>query len=182
MSTSSTWITPKEGARRFRTLAQQIELQPVNALRRATNYWRNLAFSIFARRGLGRVFGNGSAVLGKKIAAGGATKQARVIIKREPPKKTGEGRYTSGLRLRGFAALVEGGGKTKPHEIKTRSRILAYTGRAGDKRFARSVKHPGSVIPRNPFVEEAAREAEPRFVQEMTVARDRAIELAKLAD
>lgn len=49
-----------------------------------------------------------------------------------------------------YAAIHEFGGKTKPHKISARvSRYLRWT-QGGEVRFARSVNHPGSQMPRRP--------------------------------
>lgn len=177
----ATWITPKEGAFRFRNLAKEIEREQINGIRRATHAWRKKAFGLFSQRGIGKVFGERTAVLGRK-PRGANTKQARVIIKRERVVSKGNGIYETGLLLKGFAALVEAGGRTKPHEIKAaEGGVLAWQGPSGTL-FARRVKHPGSQIPRNPFVEDAGRQSEGEFKRQMEIAAQRAIALAKLAE
>lgn len=173
----ATWITPKEGAARFRTLGQLMEREVINALRRSTYAWRRNAFGIFSQRGLGRVFGD-EAVLGNETQRA-STKQARVVIKRERVRKVGD-LYETGLRLRGFAALVEAGGRTKAHPINPQpGGVLAWQGPDGAV-FARGVQHPGSQMPRDPFVEQAARASESEFKRQQEIAMERAAKLAKL--
>ena len=75
----------------------------------------------------------------------------------------------SGLEAMGFAALIESGGRTKPHQIKrirlggyskrrnTRTKQVAgqppLTFQVGGKWVStRVVSHPGSRVPRNPFL------------------------------
>jgi len=170
----ATWISPGEAAGRFRKLADLQRRELVNGARRATHVWRKRAFGLFAQRGIGRVFGE-TAVLGRIET----TAQARVIIKRERVTVKGE-LIETGLRLRGFAALVEGGGTTKPHEIKPKNaEILAWPSVDG-MNFARRVSHPGGRIPRNPFTADAGRLSQPDFVREMDKATRKAAELAGL--
>lgn len=173
----ATWITPKEGAERFRKLSKEIERETVNGVRRAQRAWRVKAFTLFSQRGLGKVFGE-SAVLGNERQR---AKQAKVIVKRERVRALGGGVYVAGLLLRGFAALVEGGGRTKPHEIKApEGSVLHFQGAEGDV-FARSVKHPGGTVPRNPFVSDAGKQSEDEFKRQMAIAAERATQLAQLA-
>lgn len=184
----TTFISPKEGADRFRSLEKEIQNESVKALRRATHAWRKRAFQIFSQRGLGRVFGD-EAVLGTANQRA-STKQARVIIQRDRVRKTGDGLFTTGLRLRGFAALVEGGGRTRPHEIRARSgSVLGVppqglgTDARGKPIFATRVnQRMGARIPRNPFVEAAGRQSQDEFKRQMEIAVQRSIELAKLAN
>lgn len=181
------WISPKEGATRFRALPKLMEREIVNGMRRSTHFWRRKSFEIFSRRGLGRVFGE-SAVLGTANQRAN-TRQARVIIKREPVRKSGNGQYTTGLRLRGFAALTEAGGQTRPHEIKARDGgVLGKPpdGVGRDSRgrpiYARRVfQRLGARIKKTPFVEDAGRQSEPEFIRQQEIAAQRSIELAKLA-
>lgn len=182
----STFISPKEGAARFRSLEKEIQNESVKALRRATHAWRKKAFLLFSQRGLGRVFGE-TAVLGT-ASQRASTKQAKVIIKRERVTKTGEGLFQTGLRLRGFAALVERGGRTRPHEIRAREGVLGVPPQGlglnarGKAIFATRVNQRlGARIRREPFVEDAGRQSEGEFKRQMEIAAQRSIELAKLA-
>lgn len=77
--------------------------------------------------------------------------------------------YRSGLRTMGFAALIESGGKTKAHQIKP-IRLGGYSRKRGERirqvlaeqpmRFQiggrwvsmRIITHPGSRVPRTPFM------------------------------
>ena len=181
-----TWITPKEGATRFRSLEQLMRQQSINGLRRSTHFWRKKYFEIFSRRGLGKVFGE-SAVLGTANQRAN-TNQARVIVKREPVRQAGNGLLTTGLRLRGFAALTEAGGRTRPHEIKARQGVLGTppaglgTDARGKPIFATRVfQRLGARVPKHPIAEEAARQSQPEFIRQQEIAAQRAAELAKLA-
>jgi hypothetical protein len=91
---------------------------------------------------------------------------------------TGRRSIATGLETMGFAALIERGGRTKPHAIQP-IRLEGYSRRA-DIRAAQTakstarltfpiggrwvspkvVRHPGSAVPRNPFIETGAHEAE----------------------
>jgi hypothetical protein len=84
---------------------------------------------------------------------------------------------TGGLETTGFAALIEKGGRTKSHQIKRirysgwarkRSTRLAQLLTSGYLKFqvggrwvsTRMVTHPGSKVPRNPFLEAGAARVE----------------------
>lgn len=68
-----------------------------------------------------------------------------------------EGAWVGGIRIKGFAALIEQGGKTDAHIIRARAaNKLVFT--AGGKLVAvRAVRHPGSIIRKRPFVEKRLR-------------------------
>lgn len=119
---------------------------------------------------------------------GGALSSIPLIVQRLPVQESyASGRlgirtYSSGLRTMGFAALIEQGGKTKRHTIKP-IRAEGYA-RARGKRIkqllaerpmrfriggrwvaVRLVNHPGSRVPRTPFMATggaAAQQALPR--------------------
>lgn len=64
------------------------------------------------------------------------------------------------IRVRGMAALIETGGRTRPKKIRARTgRLLAFDGRAG-RVFAREVNHPGSRIAKQGTTEKAVKELE----------------------
>lgn len=99
-----------------------------------------------------------------------------LIVRRSEMKQryTGAYRYTAGLETEGFAALIEQGERTKAHTIK-RIREGGYSRSHGKARkqvnalppmtfqvggrwvSKRVVSHPGSRVPRNPFLETGAR-------------------------
>lgn len=91
--------------------------------------------------------------------------------------------YVGGLQAIGMAALIEGGGHTKPHAIKPRGgsvagRLVFQVG--GRLVFARAVRHPGSPITRTvalePEVQAAARWAGPRVASEVAALGERLLE------
>lgn len=119
---------------------------------------------------------------------GGALSSIPLIVQRLPIEESyASGRlgirtYSSGLRTMGFAALIEQGGKTKRHTIKP-IRAEGYSRKRGLRvkqllaerpmRFqiggrwvaVRLVSHPGSRVPRTPFMASggaAAQQALPR--------------------
>jgi phage gpG-like protein len=52
-----------------------------------------------------------------------------------------------------YGTIHQFGGRTRPHEIRAvKARALFWRGASGQKVFARSVNHPGSVIPARPYV------------------------------
>lgn len=60
-----------------------------------------------------------------------------------------------------YAAIHEGGGKTRPHVIRPRvAKVLAF--KVGTETvFAKSVRHPGSKMPARPHMMPALRAAKP---------------------
>lgn len=52
-----------------------------------------------------------------------------------------------------YAGIHEYGGTTRPHMIYPRkAEVLAFMGKSGDMVFAKSVSHPGSVMPERSFM------------------------------
>jgi len=144
--------------RNFDKLKGKAEL---NAFRRGLTFARGLLVNLYTTHGIGR------SIFGKK--KGGM----RLLIKRVKVQDDGN-RIKGGLEVRGIAALIELGGKTKAHEIRPKARWLAFAptgGRIGsifgqearELVFAKLVKHPGSRIPKTPQAERALRESVPRI-------------------
>jgi len=88
----------------------------------------------------------------------------RMFIKRDKLRKSGT-RYTTGIRAIGFAALIETGGHTLPHTIKARGRLLAN--RETGAVFGRAVQHPGSRVPKEPYLGRSVTSSQPRIVSEI---------------
>lgn len=102
-----------------------------------------------------------------------------------------------GLEAMGFAALIETGGRTKSHQIK-RIRLGGYSRNRGARArqvqglppmtfqvggrwvSKRIVTHPGSRVPRNPFLSSGASAAERALSDEFARAIPKAIEKAGL--
>lgn len=102
-----------------------------------------------------------------------------------------------GLETMGFAALIETGGRTKSHQIK-RIRLGGYSRNRGARArqvqglppmtfpiggrwvSKRIVTHPGSRVPRNPFLSTGAAAAAQALPAEFERALPRAIEKAGL--
>lgn len=73
--------------------------------------------------------------------------------------------YTAGMQVKGVAAMVEEGGRIKPHTITPKNAsVLAFKGGAG---FARSVQHPGAAVPKRPFIGPALQRGTGRVVDEI---------------
>jgi hypothetical protein len=163
-----------EALERFRdSLPQAV----VRALKGVSSVPRGLAVKKFTSRGVGKgIFGRGKDKGAYKLIKTGA------ILSRG-------GTFVLSLGLRGFAAMQEQGGRTKPHVIEPKfKKALRLKGgsvsntflrRGGASKgvasslgvFRQSVKHPGSNIPRHPFAGDAMREAAPQI----QVAIDREI-------
>lgn len=151
-----------EALERFR---KGLATSETNSGRRAGRKIRAEAVASFASSGIGRAIWGGSVSRAGKKAW---QKSIRVVIAFPRVRREGPNALNISMHLRGFAGLVEKGGQTKPHTIKpNRAKFLAFeAGRrlgdvlgihGGNKVFTRSVRHPGSKVPRAPFAEPAMR-------------------------
>lgn len=149
-----------------------------------------------ARRG--KVAARQAKALGWSKADIAFTKKTGIplIVKKSPLKERndlGAGRrtFSGGIETMGFAALIETGGRTKSHSIKPiraegysrkRSKRAAQLAAAGHLTFqiggrwvsVKTVTHPGSRIPRNPFMESAGRKAEDVLGPELEIGLQKA--------
>jgi phage gpG-like protein len=77
-----------------------------------------------------------------------------------------------------YAAIQEYGGKTGAHEIlPTKAQALAFIA-GGAERFARKVKHPGSLIPERSYLRSSLDEMSEEIVSALAVAAAQALERA----
>jgi phage gpG-like protein len=75
-----------------------------------------------------------------------------------------------------YAAIQEYGGKTAAHEIlPVKARALAFMA-GGALRFARKVKHPGSLIPERSYLRSSLEEMSGEIVAALTEAATEALE------
>ncbi len=90
----------------------------------------------------------------KKTAIGSRIFKARggprLLVKTLRSRVQGSGAYEGGISVRGMAALIEEGGKTKPHPIRPKKRTLLKFDVGAGTAFARRVEHPGSRVPKFP--------------------------------
>lgn len=106
----------------------------------------------FASRGLGR------RIWGRDVTgAGGIRKRSNLgaFVRLQRVKWIPRG-LVSAIHLKGLAAMVEMGGRTKPHQIPKRPTrdVLAFVS-GGTTVFARKVQHPGAAVSRDPFARPA---------------------------
>jgi hypothetical protein len=138
--------------------------EQINAIRRGMTFARSLVIDRIRRTGVGR------ALWGRKA------KGARLMVPRQRVTRSGNVIH-GGLLLKGLAAMIETGGRTRSHVILPKNAgVLALKLSGGAVAFATKVVHPGSRIPAQPSAQEAMREAVPRIAQEI----DRGMQ--KLAD
>jgi hypothetical protein len=116
-----------------------------------------------------------------------------LIVRRDEMKQSLLGvRLSSGLVANGFAALIAAGARTKSHQIK-RIRLGGYSRRRSTRAkqvqelppmtfqvggrwvSARVVTHPGSRVPRIPFLETGARATERALPERLTASIGSAI-------
>lgn len=124
--------------KRLQTLPQIMEREVKSGLRRGLTRLRSAVGDEFRSRGVGR-----------SIFAVGYRKGAlKTILARERVKKSGDG-YEVGLRVKGVAAIVARGGRTRAHPIGAAGQVLANP-KTGF--FVRGrVNHPGSQMQRDDF-------------------------------
>lgn len=155
--------TPNQAAKALDMLEGALLLTNVRAIRRVLGRTKTLTLRAFRSRGIGR------AIFGKNPAG------ARKLIKTTRVEVIGKDFYRVGLDLKGFVALQETGGQTKPHPIRAKgSGRLAFEGKPGDLTRPRSVRHPGGRVARFPAAEPIMRAQAPAFVKEMEMATEKA--------
>jgi ribosomal protein L5 len=155
-------------------LRQFVKEQPkaeLNALRRSSAYIRRQTIKAFTATGVGRAIYGVAAVRGK---ARGRTKALKVVFPM-PRVEARDAGWMLSLTLKGFAALTEIGGRTKPHAIESRDGVLTFKVN-GSEKFGKKVKHPGSQMPAQPYLQRAADASLPVLQKEMDEG------LAELAD
>lgn len=120
-----------------------------------------------------------------------------LIVRRSEMKQRDNFGLLGGLETEGFASLIETGGRTKSHQIK-RIREGGYSRRRETRQkqvnalppmtfqiggrwvSKRVVTHPGSRIPRNPFLETGAKAAQDALTQELGRALAESVKTAGL--
>ena len=183
-----------------------------NAIRRAMSAGRSHAYELVTKSKVGQQVARlGTVRRGLAKAQGGFTRSQLsaikgnvipLIVKRgklELREDLASGRrsWRGSLVTEGFAALIETGGKTKPHAIKPirlggysrkRSKRAQQLAQAGYLTFLvggrwvskKTVTHPGSKIPRNPFMEKGGARAESVMTQQLETGISDAIKKAGL--
>ncbi len=140
--------------KRLRTLPQIMEGLTKAAIRRGQNRLRKAVVDEFRSRGVGR------AIFGQKVTA----TSMKTIVAREKVKKTGE-RYEVGIRVKGIAAIVAKGEKTKAHPIGHSNKLMASKARGFAARG--TVQHPGSQMQRDDFPGRAVEKTRGAFAAEV---------------
>lgn len=121
---------------------------------------------IAAQRGIMRaILGHG----GQGPVHGNWKTPGKGLIRVKSPKIVGQN-VVGGLEAVGLAALQELGGRTRAHVIRVGKGKRALTLKGFVHPFAVSVKHPGSIVQRHPFMEEAVRKNEPLILREIELA------------
>lgn len=141
--------------KRLQTLPQLIEREVKNGIRRGQNRLRTALGEEFRSTSVGQ------AIFGKRLTASGM----KTIIAREKVKKIGAV-YEVGVRVKGIAAIVAKGGRTRSHTVGGAGKILANPA-AGF--FARGpVRHPGSQMQRDDFTGRAMSKTSGAFKTEVS--------------
>lgn len=149
--------------KRLQTLPQITERETKNGIRRGLNRLRTAVGDEFRSRGVGRS-------MFQKGYRKGALK---TILAREKVKKVGSV-FEVGLRIKGIAAIVARGDKTKAHTIGQSGKILANPASGF---FARGrVNHPGSKMERDDFPGRALDRTSGAFTSEVAKGMDRVAE------
>jgi hypothetical protein len=169
---------------RLRQLPSELQRVERSAGRRAARKLRLAALDRFTATGLGRAIFRARAASADEKAS--RTRALRAVFPMPRVESPAEGALRISYSLKGTAALVQQGGRTKAHEIVApRAKFLSRRGAArlemarrgfvppslaglgrvlalkssGGTRFAVTVKHPGSRIPQNRFLDAAGADA-----------------------
>lgn len=209
---ASSGVNVAEAIARLRAFSEELFVKTTtNAIRRAMSAGRKTAADRLAKAAIGIAVARRSRVLrqqAKGLGLSGAPLSGLsksgipLIVKRgklEMKNDFGSGQrsWSGSIQTMGFAALIEMGGRTKPHQIKAirlggysrrrsvRARQVAEGARllfpvGGRWVSPKLVTHPGSRVPRNPFMEEGGRRAEAVLGDELEKGLAQAIEKAGL--
>lgn len=167
------YTDPAKWAAAVRRTQQQAKDKPfLDAVRRGLKPGREFALQELRGTRLGQaIFGN------RKKAAKGMVRQNLIG---SSARRRSETVFEGSLRAKGLAALIEKGGKTKPHKIKAwRGKFLVFkaTGRSGGFLGLRkrsgliavpAVNHPGAPVPREPFLRRSMERAAPKIRAEVS--------------
>ena len=150
-------VSARRVARSLRRLWDEATKSYIKVLNRTLSRTRSEAIKLITSKGIGR----------RVFAKTGAKTSARLLlkVKRFTPK-----RFSGSIVGRGIAALMETGGRLKPHTIQPRNAKLLSWATAGGAVFARSVKHPGAPVPKNPSIEPALVRAKEMAARDMDKA------------
>lgn len=107
--------------------------------------------------------GLGTSIWGKK--GSGLEKMVTLIKARLTPET-----IETGIKLKGLPKLLETGGRTKAHDITSKSGVLGPWTFNGRMMFAKTVKHPGSTIRPHGIAEAELKAAGPEVVREVDAA------------
>lgn len=164
-------ITPGELGRRMRVLGKSFRQHvraPVDATRRELSQEvrkgfreKNPGRSIFRRRRKG-------------FAAPPLAVSVRSRRGQSPET------YAFRLTVKGMAALIEKGGRTKAHrQVPKKAKVLRFEA-SGGAVFAKQVQHPGSKLPRNPVAERAVKRVAAKLPANLDRSLQRAVTQAGL--
>lgn len=170
-------FTPEGFAEALEKFGESMRPAILRAMKRVARVPRLLAVQRFTSQGVGKgIFGKNNSGAFRIIKTGAVATQG--------------GTFVLSLELRGFAAMQDQGGRTKPHWIvpKNRKALRLKSGqgvgghaiantfllRGAAKSVASNlgvfrfgVHHPGANVPRHPFAADAMRAAAPRIQQEI---------------
>lgn len=167
-------LTPEQMATRLRTEWPKASAEAIGkGAKRGLDYAAKLALREVQKTGLGRALIGRYGISGLDKLAQGALRIKHVRIFISTAKLDHRGNlYYSGLVAKGFSALIETGGKTKPHGIDASpGKILANVKtREG---FGKHVHHPGSRVPREPYLERSVQAAQGRITAEIDKGFDK---------
>lgn len=143
--------TPLAFAAALRAVGPDLNRRIANIMGAGLSRAEKFAVEDFTSKGIGRaIYGaSPSGVLKQR-----AIRRTKVEIK--------GGRFVGGLKAQGFAALQEGGGRTKPHAIEPKNRkmlVFQAGGGSGFFVFASKVNHPGGQVKRYPFLQASIEKA-----------------------
>ena len=163
-------MTPEQMAERLRREWPKESARAIGlGARRGLYYAAKLALRAVQNTAIGRGILGRYGISGLDRLQRGASRisssQVRMFIKRATMVKRGD-QWQTGLEGIGFAALIEKGGRTALHTIAAKpGELLANVG-TGEV-FGRAVRHPGSRVPREPYLGQAVLSSQGRITAEI---------------
>lgn len=156
----------------LKDMERQLSRAPAKVLRELDQASEN-AVRLIAQKARQNVSGAGTATkLGERT--GGFKRRIRW-------RREGFARHAVGSS-HPAARIHELGGKTKPHEIRPRRAEALHFVIGGKDVFAKVVHHPGSKMPKRPWLAPAVRESEREVNREFRYALQRGLRRAGFSD
>lgn len=168
-------MTPGEAAAAFRNLADSLRVKVYsNSIRKGTRK----AASWGMKKVRSTTFG-GALYRNRNNPKKGISGTPPLIVRAKRVTVSGD-TYQTGIATSGVAALIETGGRLRAHEITPkRAKRLAFQ-IEGRWTFPKVVHHPGAVVKRESFLDDAGRVAETEIQRALEEGIEKAVSEAGL--